>query len=68
MLIAVLLTAALGVEQMMGFNEHWDPASLRGVVVLAIIYVLPGAIGPIVAVSVANWVQRWTLHFLGFLS
>jgi hypothetical protein len=66
MLVVVLLAEKFGVEQIMGLDKSLDSANWRGVITVATLYVLQGAIGAVVAASVANRVQRWTLHRLGF--
>jgi hypothetical protein len=62
----VLSAKPLGFDQVLGFNEEWDPGSPRGIAVLLMIFVLPGTIGATVATMIANWIQRWALRRLGF--
>ena len=48
------------------FNKSLDKASWSRLIVLAVLYVGPGAIGALIAALVGNRIQRWTLRRLGF--
>ena len=61
----VLSAEPLGLDQSLGFNDEWDPGSPRGLVVLLMIFVLPGTIGAVVATMIANRIQRWAWRRLG---
>jgi hypothetical protein len=63
MLAIILLAEQFGVSQNTGLGDSLESAA--GIVVLVIIYVLPGVIGALVAAVAANRVQRWALHSLG---
>jgi hypothetical protein len=67
--IVALFTTVLLVERFGGadlFDQSLDKASWGRVIILAGLYVGPGAIGAIGAALVANRVQRWIQHRLGF--
>jgi len=67
--IVGLFTTVLLVEHLGGadlFDQSLDKAGWSRIIILAVLYVGPGAIGAIVAALVAIRIQRWILRRLGF--
>ncbi len=57
-MFAIILLAVLGITTMLGLDRV-DSASWGAIAVGVIAYVTPGISGAIVAVSLANRLQRW---------
>ena len=64
LIMTILLTESLGISGALGFDASWERQSWSSVLVAGAAYLLPGALGALVAAIVATRLQRRT-QFLG---